>query len=87
MGFPLVNNRYVSTANYFLLKLFVKWCHTGSLLKRQPVKKTPEPSSPIKTVDDEEDDDDETPPPVVAPRPEHTKSVRTISSHIKVFHP
>uniref|UniRef100_A0A8C9XSE9 non-specific serine/threonine protein kinase n=1 Tax=Sander lucioperca TaxID=283035 RepID=A0A8C9XSE9_SANLU len=33
-----------------------------------------EPSSPnIKDIDD--DDDDETPPPVVAPRPEHTKSV------------
>uniref|UniRef100_A0A8C4E8R9 non-specific serine/threonine protein kinase n=1 Tax=Dicentrarchus labrax TaxID=13489 RepID=A0A8C4E8R9_DICLA len=36
-----------------------------------------EPSSPnIKDIDD--DDDDEAPPPVVAPRPEHTKSV-TIS--------
>uniref|UniRef100_A0A8C2K3P6 non-specific serine/threonine protein kinase n=1 Tax=Cyprinus carpio TaxID=7962 RepID=A0A8C2K3P6_CYPCA len=48
-----------------------------------PVKKTPEPSSPIKTVDDDEDDDDEeTPPPVVAPRPEHTKSVYTRPSVI-----
>lgn len=46
------------------------------------MKKTPEPSSPVKTVDDDEDDDDETPPPVVAPRPEHTKSVRAIFSHI-----
>uniref|UniRef100_A0A8C9XS11 non-specific serine/threonine protein kinase n=1 Tax=Sander lucioperca TaxID=283035 RepID=A0A8C9XS11_SANLU len=37
-----------------------------------------EPSSPnIKDIDD--DDDDETPPPVVAPRPEHTKSVYTRS--------
>ncbi len=45
----------------------------------KPVKKSPEPSSPIKAVDDdEEDDDEETPPPVVAPRPEHTKSVRDL---------
>uniref|UniRef100_A0A8C3AMP8 non-specific serine/threonine protein kinase n=1 Tax=Cyclopterus lumpus TaxID=8103 RepID=A0A8C3AMP8_CYCLU len=29
--------------------------------------------------DGEDDDDDDTPPPVVAPRPEHTKSPRTIS--------
>ncbi|XP_049632199.1 serine/threonine-protein kinase PAK 1 [Suncus etruscus] len=29
--------------------------------------------------DDEEDDDDATPPPVIAPRPEHTKSVYTRS--------
>uniref|UniRef100_A0A672FV64 non-specific serine/threonine protein kinase n=1 Tax=Salarias fasciatus TaxID=181472 RepID=A0A672FV64_SALFA len=44
----------------------------------RPVKKGTEPSSPnIKDIDD--DDDDETPPPVVAPRPEHTKSVLTIS--------
>uniref|UniRef100_A0AAQ5X3X8 non-specific serine/threonine protein kinase n=1 Tax=Amphiprion ocellaris TaxID=80972 RepID=A0AAQ5X3X8_AMPOC len=43
-----------------------------------PVKKGTEPSSPnIKDIDD--DDDDETPPPVVAPRPEHTKSVYTRS--------
>uniref|UniRef100_A0A8C6PHU7 non-specific serine/threonine protein kinase n=1 Tax=Nothobranchius furzeri TaxID=105023 RepID=A0A8C6PHU7_NOTFU len=43
-----------------------------------PVKKSNEPSSPnIKDIDD--DDDDETPPPIVAPRPEHTKSVYTRS--------
>uniref|UniRef100_A0A667Z7K5 non-specific serine/threonine protein kinase n=1 Tax=Myripristis murdjan TaxID=586833 RepID=A0A667Z7K5_9TELE len=43
-----------------------------------PAKKGTEPSSPnIKDIDD--DDDDETPPPVVAPRPEHTKSVYTRS--------
>uniref|UniRef100_A0A8P4G5S9 non-specific serine/threonine protein kinase n=1 Tax=Dicentrarchus labrax TaxID=13489 RepID=A0A8P4G5S9_DICLA len=43
-----------------------------------PVKKGTEPSSPnIKDIDD--DDDDEAPPPVVAPRPEHTKSVYTRS--------
>ncbi|XP_016146088.1 serine/threonine-protein kinase PAK 2-like [Sinocyclocheilus grahami] len=51
--------------------------------EQSPVKKTPEPSSPIKTVDDDEDDEDEeTPPPVVAPRPEHTKSVYTRPSVI-----
>ncbi|KAF7203325.1 serine/threonine-protein kinase PAK 2b isoform X1 [Nothobranchius furzeri] len=45
---------------------------------QSPVKKSNEPSSPnIKDIDD--DDDDETPPPIVAPRPEHTKSVYTRS--------
>ncbi|KAA8589829.1 serine/threonine-protein kinase PAK 2b [Etheostoma spectabile] len=45
---------------------------------QSPVKKGSEPSSPnIRDIDD--DDDDETPPPVVAPRPEHTKSVYTRS--------
>ncbi|XP_029002244.1 serine/threonine-protein kinase PAK 2b [Betta splendens] len=45
---------------------------------QSPVKKGSEPSSPnIKDIDD--DDDDEAPPPVVAPRPEHTKSVYTRS--------
>lgn len=44
---------------------------------QSPVKKGTEPSSPIKDIDD--DDDDEAPPPVVAPRPEHTKSVYTRS--------
>ena len=38
----------------------------------KPMKKGLEPSSPdIKNIDD----DDEAPPPIVAPRPEHTKSV------------
>ncbi|KAG7276113.1 hypothetical protein CRUP_026202 [Coryphaenoides rupestris] len=42
------------------------------------VKKGSEPSSPnIKDIDDE--DDDEAPPPIVAPRPEHTKSMYTRS--------
>uniref|UniRef100_A0A8C2L5Z8 non-specific serine/threonine protein kinase n=2 Tax=Cyprinus carpio TaxID=7962 RepID=A0A8C2L5Z8_CYPCA len=52
-----------------------------------PVKKSPEPSSPIKAVDDDEDDDDEMPPPVVAPRPEHTKSVYTRPSVIDPIPP
>uniref|UniRef100_A0A8C6TJ74 non-specific serine/threonine protein kinase n=1 Tax=Neogobius melanostomus TaxID=47308 RepID=A0A8C6TJ74_9GOBI len=43
----------------------------------KPVKKGTEPSPNIKDIDD--DDDDEAPPPVVAPRPEHTKSVYTRS--------
>uniref|UniRef100_A0A673NBW4 non-specific serine/threonine protein kinase n=1 Tax=Sinocyclocheilus rhinocerous TaxID=307959 RepID=A0A673NBW4_9TELE len=56
---------------------------SGLLDDSRPVKKTSEPSSPIKTVDDDEDDDDvETPPPVVVPRPEHTKSVYTRPSVI-----
>ncbi|KAI2650720.1 Serine/threonine-protein kinase PAK 2 [Labeo rohita] len=56
--------------------------------EQSPVKKTPEPSSPVKTVDDDEDDDDEeTPPPVVAPRPEHTKSVYTRPSVIDPLPP
>uniref|UniRef100_A0A7N8WQQ9 non-specific serine/threonine protein kinase n=1 Tax=Mastacembelus armatus TaxID=205130 RepID=A0A7N8WQQ9_9TELE len=51
---------------------------TLSFILNQPVKKGTEPSSPnIKDIDD--DDDDDTPPPVVAPRPEHTKSVYTRS--------
>lgn len=37
-----------------------------------PAKKSSE-QSPVKDPDD--DDDDEAPPPVVAPRPQHTKSV------------
>lgn len=46
---------------------------------QSPVKKGSEPSSPgIKDIDDD-DDDDEAPPPIVAPRPEHTKSVYTRS--------
>ncbi|XP_041646423.1 serine/threonine-protein kinase PAK 2-like [Cheilinus undulatus] len=46
---------------------------------QSPVKKGTEPSSPnIKDID-AEDDDDEAPPPIVAPRPEHTKSVYTRS--------
>uniref|UniRef100_A0A8C7XYM2 non-specific serine/threonine protein kinase n=1 Tax=Oryzias sinensis TaxID=183150 RepID=A0A8C7XYM2_9TELE len=45
-----------------------------------PIKKGSEPSSPnIKDIDDDDEDDDEAPPPVVAPRPEHTKSVYTRS--------
>uniref|UniRef100_A0A671N082 non-specific serine/threonine protein kinase n=1 Tax=Sinocyclocheilus anshuiensis TaxID=1608454 RepID=A0A671N082_9TELE len=47
-----------------------------------------QPSSPVKTVDDDEDEDDEeTPPPVVAPRPEHTKSVYTRPSVIDPIPP
>ncbi|KAG5850468.1 hypothetical protein ANANG_G00082780 [Anguilla anguilla] len=43
-----------------------------------PAKKGTEPLSPnIKDIDD--DDDEEAPPPIVAPRPEHTKSVYTRS--------
>ncbi|XP_068599943.1 serine/threonine-protein kinase PAK 2b [Brachionichthys hirsutus] len=46
---------------------------------QSPGKKSTEPSSPnIKDIDDD-DDDDEAPPPIVAPRPEHTKSVYTRS--------
>uniref|UniRef100_A0A3Q0S289 non-specific serine/threonine protein kinase n=1 Tax=Amphilophus citrinellus TaxID=61819 RepID=A0A3Q0S289_AMPCI len=43
-----------------------------------PKLNSTEPSSPnIKDIDD--DDDDEAPPPVVAPRPDHTKSIHTRS--------
>ena len=31
----------------------------------------------IETVSEDEDEDEAEPPPVIAPRPEHTKSVRT----------
>lgn len=33
----------------------------------------------IATVSEDEDEDEAEPPPVIAPRPEHTKSVRTNS--------
>lgn len=47
------------------------------------MKKGTEPSSPdIKDIDD--DDDDEAPPPVVAPRPEHTKSVSQLLHKLMV---
>uniref|UniRef100_A0A3P9HC06 non-specific serine/threonine protein kinase n=1 Tax=Oryzias latipes TaxID=8090 RepID=A0A3P9HC06_ORYLA len=47
---------------------------------QSPIKKGSEPSSPnIKDIDDDDEEDDEAPPPVVAPRPEHTKSVYTRS--------
>uniref|UniRef100_A0A3Q3W6J5 non-specific serine/threonine protein kinase n=1 Tax=Mola mola TaxID=94237 RepID=A0A3Q3W6J5_MOLML len=55
-----------------------KYLSFSSSGEPRPVKKGSEPSSPnIKDIDD--DDDDEAPPPVVAPRPEHTKSVYTRS--------
>lgn len=40
-------------------------------------------TSPSGGKDGEDDDDDDTPPPVVAPRPEHTKSVSLICSSIR----
>ncbi|KAG2462884.1 PAK2 kinase, partial [Polypterus senegalus] len=43
-----------------------------------PTKKGTEQSA-INAFNEEEDDDEEAPPPVVAPRPEHTKSVYTRS--------
>uniref|UniRef100_A0A8D3DLG0 non-specific serine/threonine protein kinase n=1 Tax=Scophthalmus maximus TaxID=52904 RepID=A0A8D3DLG0_SCOMX len=58
---------------------YLSFSSSGERLGPQsPVRKGTEPSSPnIKDIDD--DDDDETPPPVVAPRPEHTKSMYTRS--------
>lgn len=35
-------------------------------------------TSPSGGKDGDDDDDDDTPPPVVAPRPEHTKSVSVV---------
>lgn len=34
--------------------------------------------------EDEDDDDDATPPPVIAPRPEHTKSVSLVYDFIQI---
>lgn len=51
-------------------------CRTVTCLKMpppQPAKKGTEPS--VAQSQDLDDDDEEAPPPVVAPRPEHTKSV------------
>lgn len=39
----------------------------------KPVSETPA----IATVSEDEDEDEAEPPPVIAPRPEHTKSVRS----------
>ncbi|XP_063056978.1 serine/threonine-protein kinase PAK 2b isoform X2 [Engraulis encrasicolus] len=58
---------------------------------QSPVKKGTEHSSAkVKDIDnggDDDDDDDEAPPPVVAPRPEHTKSVYTRPSMIDPLPP
>uniref|UniRef100_A0A8C9RK07 non-specific serine/threonine protein kinase n=1 Tax=Scleropages formosus TaxID=113540 RepID=A0A8C9RK07_SCLFO len=53
-------------------------CDSLTPFLSQPMKKGTEPSTAhVKDPDDDEDDDDA--PPVVAPRPEHTKSVYTRS--------
>lgn len=41
----------------------------------QNVKTVSETPAVPPVSEDEDDDDDATPPPVIAPRPEHTKSV------------
>lgn len=41
----------------------------------QNVKTVSETPAVLPVSEDEDDDDDATPPPVIAPRPEHTKSV------------
>ncbi|XP_011900127.1 serine/threonine-protein kinase PAK 1 isoform X2 [Papio anubis] len=51
-----------------------------NLLLRKNVKAVSEtPAVPPVSEDEDDDDDDATPPPVIAPRPEHTKSVYTRS--------
>uniref|UniRef100_A0A3Q2E899 non-specific serine/threonine protein kinase n=1 Tax=Cyprinodon variegatus TaxID=28743 RepID=A0A3Q2E899_CYPVA len=55
-----------------------KYLSFSSSGEKDPLSMNTEPSSPnIRDIDD--DDDDNTPPPIVAPRPEHTKSVYTRS--------
>uniref|UniRef100_H2UIJ9 non-specific serine/threonine protein kinase n=1 Tax=Takifugu rubripes TaxID=31033 RepID=H2UIJ9_TAKRU len=44
-------------------------------------------TSPSSGKDGDDDDDDDTPPPVVAPRPEHTKSVSRLSDFSPRFRP
>ncbi|KAG5285580.1 hypothetical protein AALO_G00005010 [Alosa alosa] len=54
-----------------------KYLSFSSSDKDAQAKKGTEPSPSNK--DDDDDDDDEAPPPIVAPRPEHTRSVYTRS--------
>uniref|UniRef100_A0A4W6FEZ0 non-specific serine/threonine protein kinase n=1 Tax=Lates calcarifer TaxID=8187 RepID=A0A4W6FEZ0_LATCA len=49
--------------------------HTHSLSSAKAVSETPA----IATVSEDEDEDEAEPPPVIAPRPEHTKSIYTRS--------
>ncbi|XP_075054698.1 serine/threonine-protein kinase PAK 1 isoform X2 [Mixophyes fleayi] len=46
-------------------------------LNSKPVSETPD--VPSVSEDEDEDEDEQTPPPVLAPRPDHTKSIHTIS--------
>ncbi|XP_036715465.1 serine/threonine-protein kinase PAK 1 isoform X1 [Balaenoptera musculus] len=63
-----------------------EWAPNGSrrelslcLLHHMNVKTVSETPAVLPVSEDEDDDDDATPPPVIAPRPEHTKSVYTRS--------
>lgn len=38
-------------------------------------------SEPSTAVADDDDDDEEAPPPIIAPRPDHTKSVRNDTTY------
>lgn len=38
-------------------------------------------SEPSTAVADDDDDDEEAPPPIIAPRPDHTKSVRSDTTY------
>uniref|UniRef100_A0A7N8X651 non-specific serine/threonine protein kinase n=1 Tax=Mastacembelus armatus TaxID=205130 RepID=A0A7N8X651_9TELE len=51
------------------------------LISAKAVSETPA----IATVSEDEDEDEAEPPPVIAPRPEHTKSVRTFFASFFVF--
>lgn len=48
---------------------------SGFFSTAQNVKTVSETPAVPPVSEDEDDDDDATPPPVIAPRPEHTKSV------------
>lgn len=48
---------------------------SGFFCAVQNVKTVSETPAVPPVSEDEDDDDDATPPPVIAPRPEHTKSV------------
>uniref|UniRef100_A0A667ZX15 non-specific serine/threonine protein kinase n=1 Tax=Myripristis murdjan TaxID=586833 RepID=A0A667ZX15_9TELE len=61
-----------------ILKFYDSTSGKQKYLSFSPGKKGTE-TSPSGVKDGDDDDDDEAPPPVVAPRPEHTKSVYTRS--------
>uniref|UniRef100_A0AAY4D8C9 non-specific serine/threonine protein kinase n=1 Tax=Denticeps clupeoides TaxID=299321 RepID=A0AAY4D8C9_9TELE len=64
---------------------------TGNSQKYMSFTETPQPKTDgnnsttpaVATVSEDDDEDEATPPPMIAPRPEHTKSVSDLSRNIK----
>uniref|UniRef100_A0A672JGM7 non-specific serine/threonine protein kinase n=1 Tax=Salarias fasciatus TaxID=181472 RepID=A0A672JGM7_SALFA len=58
---------------------YLSFSASGQFRFSLPINQTPGTTTSPSRKDGDDDDDDDTPPPVVAPRPEHTKSVYTRS--------